>query len=73
MLTSSSLYAQRFGANPAALKWKQVDSPGFRLIFPRVSASAISDDDKYDKFLKKANEIWQVTTGTMRASNIHSS
>ncbi|MEY3351550.1 MAG: hypothetical protein RIQ50_1661 [Bacteroidota bacterium] len=34
MLTSSSLYAQRFGANPAALKWKQVDSPGFRLIFP---------------------------------------
>lgn len=38
---------------------------GFRLIYPRPD-----DDDKYNRFLKKAHEIWQVTTGTMRASNM---
>jgi len=36
---------------------------GFRLIFP-------NDEGKYDKFLKKASDIWQVTTGTVRASQV---
>jgi tubulin polyglutamylase TTLL6/13 len=35
---------------------------GFRLIYPTDTT------DKYDKFLRKAHEIWQVTTGTARAS-----
>lgn len=43
-------------------------SNGFRLIFPMNGGSAGDDDTKYDKFLKKANDIWQVTTGTVRAS-----
>ena len=36
---------------------------GFRLIFPRPE----EEDNKYDKYLKKAHEIWQVTTGTVKA------
>ncbi len=38
---------------------------GFKLIFPRPE----EEDNKYEKFLKKAHEIWQVTTGTMKANN----
>ena len=43
---------------------------GFKLIFPKVSCD---DDTKYNKFLKKASDIWQVTTGTMKASSLQSS
>jgi tubulin polyglutamylase TTLL6/13 len=35
---------------------------GFKLIYPT------EDSDKYDKFLRKANDIWQITTGTVKAS-----
>ncbi len=37
---------------------------GFKLIFPRPE----EEDNKYEKFLRKAHEIWQVTTGTMKAN-----
>jgi hypothetical protein len=36
---------------------------GFSLIYPRAE----DEDNKYEKFLKKAHEIWQVTTGTVKA------
>lgn len=38
---------------------------GFRLIFPRPE----DEENKYEKFQRKAHEIWQVTTGTMKANN----
>ncbi len=41
---------------------------GFRLIFPGQD-----DEYKYDKFLRKAHEIWSVTTGTQRAGDIKNS
>jgi len=45
-------------------------SNGFRLIFPRGEGE---DDPKYDKYLRKALEIWQVTTGTLKACDVKSS
>jgi hypothetical protein len=38
---------------------------GFRLVFPRPE----DEENKYEKFQRKAHEIWQVTTGTMKANN----
>jgi tubulin polyglutamylase TTLL6/13 len=45
---------------------------GFRLIYPKGEGNSAADDDgwKYEKFLRKAHEIWQVTTGTVRASQV---
>jgi hypothetical protein len=43
-------------------------SNGFRLIFPRTQEDG--DDFKYDRYLRKAHEIWQVTTGTLKAGDI---
>lgn len=47
---------------------KLLPDNGFKLIFPRAE-----DDTKYEKFQRKAHEIWQVTTGTVRVSNLQSS
>lgn len=47
-------------------------SNGFKLVYPRGCNGSAADDDgaKYERFLRKANDIWQVTTGTVRASTI---
>ncbi|TNV73845.1 hypothetical protein FGO68_gene12866 [Halteria grandinella] len=38
---------------------------GFRLVYPTDESGS-----RYDKFLRKASDIWQVTTGTVRASQV---
>lgn len=45
-------------------------SNGFRLVFPRGEDE---DAGKYDRYLRKAHEIWQVTTGTLKACDVKAS
>ena len=45
-------------------------SNGFRLIFPRAEGE---DDTKYNKYLRKAHEIWKVTTETLKTCDVESS
>ncbi|MGI8583135.1 MAG: hypothetical protein ACR2KX_13105 [Chitinophagaceae bacterium] len=37
---SKAVYAQQFGGNPPSLKWKQVNTPSARIIFPQQLDSA---------------------------------
>eukprot|EP00347_Sterkiella_histriomuscorum_P024455 403331059 len=41
----------------------------FKLIYPKPSGTS-SDNDDYEKYQRKANEIWQLTTGTMKQPNL---
>jgi len=38
LFISGSLYAQQFGANPAGIRWKQINTDTVRIIFPEVLA-----------------------------------
>ena len=42
LLFAGALYAQRFGGNPASLRWKQVDTDTVRVIFP-VGMDSMAD------------------------------
>jgi hypothetical protein len=62
-------HLERVKFNPHIVE-RMDPSNGFRLIFPRAEGE---DDTKYDKYLRKAHEIWQVTTGTLKTCDVKAS
>jgi hypothetical protein len=62
-------HLERVRFDPTSLS-KLDPSNGFKLIFPRDPALSDDNSYKYERFLRKANDIWQVTTGTVRASQL---
>jgi len=62
-------HLERVKFNPHIVE-RMDPSNGFRLIFPRAEGE---DDAKYDKYLRKAHEIWQVTTGTLKTCDVKAS
>ena len=55
-------HIDRVRFNPNLVK-RMDPGNGFRLIYPKPE----DEENKYEKFLKKAHEIWSVTTGTVKA------
>lgn len=53
-------HCERVRFDPKVIEKKFPESK-FKLVFP----SAKNDSD-YDKFQRKANEVWQMTTGTYK-------
>ena len=62
-------HLERVRFNPHLVE-RMDPSNGFRLIFPRSEGE---EDSKYDKYLRKALEIWQVTTGTLKTCDVKAS
>ena len=62
-------HIERVRFNPHLVE-RMDPSNGFRLVFPRGEGE---DEGKYDKYLRKAHEIWQVTTGTLKACDVKAS
>lgn len=62
-------HLERVKFNPHIVE-RMDPSNGFKLIFPRAEGE---DDTKYDKYLRKAHEIWQVTTGTLKTCDVKAS
>ena len=62
-------HLERVKFNPHIVE-RMDPSNGFKLIFPKAEGE---DDTKYDKYLRKAHEIWQVTTGTLKTCDVKAS
>ena len=58
---SSVAYAQQFGGNPPVIKWKQVNTPAARIIFPQQMDSSA---ERISNIISYLNRSTQNTIGT---------
>ena len=56
LFISSTIYAQEFGGNPPAVKWKQVNTPQARIIFPQQLDSSAKRISNIISHLQRSTE-----------------
>ncbi len=61
LFISQGVYAQQFGGNPPSLKWKQVNTPSARIIFPQHLDSTAA---RISNIISYLNTSTQNTIGT---------